>query len=236
MDYDSLFKDIFYKSMQDCDNEQDSYDWAKKVFANKCKDKKVIPPTLKCIKEDKLLLKNNSPEKRNDMVITYNKIKLVSKVNYSVPNIERCNLGDNFGYRNEKTRLSLPCPCAGYLFGGFSKFFDNYNIKTQKSLLSQGSCEKYTNTKVSFTWTDWVYPTGRQGVHDKLQMKRAIINHFSRFMHLENYRDLISVKNIKFFQDDGHGHEIYQVPSKWQKYIKEQVELKMEELPTTKEN
>ena len=89
--------------MQDCDNEQDSYDWAKKVFANKCKDKKVIPPTLKCIKEDKLLLKNNSPEKRNDTVITYNKIKLVSKVNYSVPNIERCNLGENFGYRNEKS-------------------------------------------------------------------------------------------------------------------------------------
>ena len=77
---------------------------------------------MKCIKEDKLLLKNNSPEKRNDMVVTYNKIKLVSKVNYSVPNIERCNLGDNFGYRNEKTRLSLPCPCAGCLFGGFSNF------------------------------------------------------------------------------------------------------------------
>ena len=67
-------------------------------------------------------------------------------------------------------------------------------------------------------------------------MKRAIINHFSRFMHLEHYRDLISVKNIKFFQDIDHGHEIYQVPSKWQKYIQKHVELIMKELPTTKEN
>ena len=135
-----------------------------------------------------------------------------------------------------KKRLSLPCPCAGCLFGGFSKNFDNYNIETQKSLLSQGSCEKYTNTKVSFTWTDWVYPKGRQGVHDKLQMKRAIINHFSRFIHLEYYRDLISINNIKFFQDIDHGHEIYHVPFKWQKNIQKHVELKMKELPTTKEN
>ena len=39
----------------------------------------------------------------------------------SVPNLERCNLGDNFGYRNKDKRLSLPCPCAGCLFRGFLK-------------------------------------------------------------------------------------------------------------------
>ena len=55
-------------------------------------------------------------------------------------------------------------------------------------------------------------------------------------MHLEYYRDLISVNNIKFFQDIDHGHEIYQVPFKWQKYIQKHVELIMKELPTTKEN
>ena len=73
-------------------------------------------------------------------------------------------------------------------------------------------------------------------MHDKLQMKRAIISHFSQFMHLEYYRDLISVNNLKFFQDIYHGHEIHRVPFKWQKYMQKNIDEKMKELPTTKEN
>ena len=74
LEYDSLFKGIFYQSMKDCDNEQDSYNWAEIVFANKCKVKQIIPPTLKCIKEDKLLLKTT--RRTNTMIMLPNLIKL----------------------------------------------------------------------------------------------------------------------------------------------------------------
>ena len=121
LDYDAIFKDIFYKSMKDCDDKQDSYNWAKNVFANRFKGKEIIPPTLKIIKEDKLLLKNNTMIEQNDIVTKFKKKKFVSNENYSVPNLERMNLGDNFGYRSKKNRLSLPCQCSGCLFGGFSK-------------------------------------------------------------------------------------------------------------------
>ena len=65
----------------------------------------------------------------------------------SVPNLERFNLGDNVGYRSKYKRLSLPCPCAGCLFWGFSKIYDNYSIDTQNLLLSRGSSIKNTLTQ-----------------------------------------------------------------------------------------
>ena len=141
-----------------------------------------------------------------------------------------------FGYRNENKRLSLPCSCGGCVYGGFSKIFDNYDNDTKKSLLSQGSNEKHNNKQVSFAWEDWKYPKGRKGINDKLTMKRAIVKHFSRFMHLEHYRDLIKTDNLKYFQDEAHGHQFYNIPSKWQKSLQKLIKEKMELLPTTKED
>ena len=60
--------------MKDCDDEQGSYNWAKKVFANRFKGKEIIPPTLKIIKEDKLLLKNNTMIEQNDNVTKFKKL------------------------------------------------------------------------------------------------------------------------------------------------------------------
>ena len=74
MDYDALFKDIFYKVMQDCDNnEESSYECAKNMFA--VKNKGVTPPTLQGIKEDQLLLKNDAMVHINNTVISYKKSK-----------------------------------------------------------------------------------------------------------------------------------------------------------------
>ena len=157
-------------------------------------------------------------------------------IDYSIPNIVKCNLGTFFGYRNEIKRLSLPCSRGGFLYGGFSKIFDNYDNDTKKLLLSQRSNEKHNNKQVPFAWEDWKYPKGRKGINDKLTMKRAIVNHFPRFMHLEHYRDLIKSDNLKYFQDEAHGHQFYSIPSKWKKSLQKLIKEKMELLPTTKED
>ena len=71
-------------------------------------------------------------------------------------------------------------------------------------------------------------------MNDKLQMKRAIISYFSRFIHLEYYRDFISINNLRFSKDINHGREIHHVPLKRQPYIQKNVDEKMKELPTIK--
>ena len=92
MDYDALFKDIFYKVMQDCDNnEESSYECAKIMFA--VKNKGVTPPTLQGIKEDQLLLKNDAMVHVNNTVTSYKKIKVKKYIDYSIPNIVKCNFG-----------------------------------------------------------------------------------------------------------------------------------------------
>ena len=59
-------------------------------------------------------------------------------------------------------------------------------------------------------------------------MKRGIITHFSRFRHLEHYRDLIKTENLKYFKEEDHGHKSYNLPSTWQAYLKEKIEEKMD--------
>ena len=78
--------------MQDCDNnEESSYECAKIMFA--VKNKGVTPPTLQGIKEDQLLLKNDAMVHVNNTVTSYKKIKVKKYIDYSIPNIVKCNFG-----------------------------------------------------------------------------------------------------------------------------------------------
>ena len=66
------------------------------------------------------------------------KVKSVkSSIDYSVPQVNKCNLGKQFGYRNKRGKLSLPCPCGGFLFGDFPEIFDNYDDDIKLSLLPE---------------------------------------------------------------------------------------------------
>ena len=85
MDHDALFKDMFYKVMNDCEkNEKSSYECAKIMF--ECKFKGITPTTLQIINEDKFLIKNNSTEDDNKTA-RYNKIKVIKYVDYSIINM-----------------------------------------------------------------------------------------------------------------------------------------------------
>ena len=50
--------------------------------------------------------------------------------------VDKYNIGKEFHYRDERGKLSLPCPCC--LFRGFSKLFDRYDNVTKLSLFIQG--------------------------------------------------------------------------------------------------
>ena len=52
--------------------------------------------------------------------------------------VDKYNLGKEFHYRDERGKLSLPCPCGKCSFGGVSKLFDRYDDETKLSLLTRG--------------------------------------------------------------------------------------------------
>ena len=66
-------------------------------------------------------------------------MKACRYVDYSGPIVVKCNLGKEFHYRDERGKLSLPCPCCS--FDGFSIFFDIYDHVIKLSLLTQGKKE-----------------------------------------------------------------------------------------------
>ena len=70
-------------------------------------------------------------------------------VGYSGPIVVKCNLGKEFHYRDERGKLSLPCPCCS--FRDFSKLFDRYDNVTKLSLLTQGKNKIKAAKQVSFT-------------------------------------------------------------------------------------
>ena len=137
--------------------------------------------------------------------------------------VDKYNLGKEFHYRDERGKLSLPCPCCS--FRGFSKLFDRYDNVTKLSLLTQGKKESKAAKQVSFTWNDWIYSKSGNDKGLKQSMKRSIVKHFARFRHLEKNLQIVKEENRKYVEL-GNNYDIYQLPSKWQENMTEDIHEK----------
>ena len=128
-----------------------------------------------------------------------------------------------FHYRDATGKLSLPYLCCP--FGGFSKLFDRYDNVTKLSLFIQGKKGSKAAKQVSFTLDDCKFPKGRKYIGLKQSTKRSIVKHFARFRHLEQNLNIIKEENYKYVEL-GNKHDIYQLPSKWQENMEEDIHEK----------
>ena len=56
-------------------------------------------------------------------------------------------------------------------------------------------------------------------------MKRSIVKHFARFRHLEINLQVVKKEN-RNYAELGNNHDIYQLPSKWQENMIEDIHEK----------
>ena len=81
-------------------------------------------------------------------------------------------------------------------------------------------------------WQDWKDSKGDKYKVLQQLMKRCIVKHFARFMHLEQNLKIVKEENRKHVEL-GKTHEIYNLPSKCQVNMKEDINEKIDSTTIT---